>query len=163
MTNRPEHLTTETSSSLRRGGLVLAAVDLCTESEAVRTLNRRVLHTATAMADLLEGELHLVAVTPLSKVLHDLEIIDERVMSKRVAERTAAYVSELLEAFDLDAARICRPVGKVGPMVASVARQIEADLLVVGRGRHPVRQALRIGSGAEQIIRHAPCDVLTTG
>lgn len=51
--------------------------------------------------------------------------------------------------------------GRASKEIAEVADQIGADLIVVGtHGRTGLSRAL-LGSVAEEVVRHAPCDVLT--
>lgn len=51
--------------------------------------------------------------------------------------------------------------GRPSKEIAEVAKQIDADLVVVGtHGRTGLSRAL-LGSVAEEVVRHAPCDVLT--
>lgn len=52
------------------------------------------------------------------------------------------------------------PEGPPGAEIVKVARQWQADLIVIGsHGRRGIRRAL-IGSVAEAVVRQAPCPVL---
>jgi nucleotide-binding universal stress UspA family protein len=51
-------------------------------------------------------------------------------------------------------------MGEVHLEIVSVARELEANLIVMGcRGRSRIRRALE-GSTSDAVIRHAPCPVL---
>jgi nucleotide-binding universal stress UspA family protein len=51
-------------------------------------------------------------------------------------------------------------IGKVGEEILNLAREVEADLIIVGtHGRHGVKRAV-LGSVSEQIMRNASCPVL---
>lgn len=53
--------------------------------------------------------------------------------------------------------------GEVWPVLASVIREKEIDLIVIGtRGRTGIKKFL-LGSEAEKILRQAPCPVMTVG
>jgi nucleotide-binding universal stress UspA family protein len=52
--------------------------------------------------------------------------------------------------------------GRLGELVAKVATQFGADLIVVGTHGHSGPSRLLLGSGAEQIIRLSPVPVLVT-
>jgi nucleotide-binding universal stress UspA family protein len=53
--------------------------------------------------------------------------------------------------------------GEVWPALASVIREKEIDLVVIGtRGRTGIKKFL-LGSEAEEILRQAPCPVMTVG
>ena len=52
-------------------------------------------------------------------------------------------------------------LGDIAPAILAVAKEIAADLIVIGtHGRTGVRRLL-MGSVAENIVRNAPCPVLT--
>lgn len=56
--------------------------------------------------------------------------------------------------------RLCVAIGNPAREVARCAREVGADLLVVAsHGRTGFKRAM-MGSVAENIVRHAPCDVL---
>jgi nucleotide-binding universal stress UspA family protein len=51
-------------------------------------------------------------------------------------------------------------MGEVDLEIVSLARELEADLIVIGcRGRGMIRRAIE-GSVSDAVIRHAPCPVL---
>lgn len=53
--------------------------------------------------------------------------------------------------------------GPIAPAIASVAARTEADLLVVGTRCRGGLQKLALGSVAEELLRIAPCPVVTVG
>ena len=57
-------------------------------------------------------------------------------------------------------ARYLEPVGDPAEMLMETAREVDADLIVVGRrDRNPLRRIV-LGSVSAKILRHAECDVL---
>jgi len=53
--------------------------------------------------------------------------------------------------------------GDAGPRICQLAREIPADVVVVGsRGRGAMRRAL-FGSVSTHVVQHAPCPVLVVG
>ena len=51
-------------------------------------------------------------------------------------------------------------MGEVDLEIVSLARELEADMIVMGcRGRGRIRRAIE-GSVSDAVIRHAPCPVL---
>lgn len=144
----------------RRSGSILATLDLKHQDRRHQALNLRVLQTARAEAERVGGRLHCVSVVEYSGVLHDLEMIDIRKKEQQAKQRTRELLDALLEPFGVPRARVHMPAGKVGQGIATVARKINADLLVVGTGaRHGLGAAL-IGNSAEKILARAPCDLL---
>ena len=52
-----------------------------------------------------------------------------------------------------------QPVGEAAAELVEAARELEADLVVVGRRSRSLRR-LVLGSVSDEVVRHAPCDVL---
>jgi hypothetical protein len=47
-----------------------------------------------------------------------------------------------------------------GDEIVSAARSLDADVVVVGRGRGNLLRRLMLGSVSAKVVRNAPCDVL---
>jgi universal stress protein E len=137
---------------------VLATIDLRHNDRKHRTLNLRVLDAAQRFADIAGGKLHCVAVVEYSEVLEDLDFISVRRVRRDVIAKTQDLLEAMIEPYGIAQARIHRPAGKVGQMVAATARKISAGLVVVGSA---ARGHGLLGDAAEKILDKAPCDVLT--
>ncbi len=144
----------------RKSGNVLATLDLRNSDRKHQVMNLRVLDAAKRFAELGGGKMHCVSAVEYSVVLRDLDIIDVRKKHKEAKQRSAHLLEALLEPYDIAKARVHMPAGKVGQMVNSVARKIDADLLVVGSSAHRRLGEVLIGSSAEKILSRANCDVL---
>jgi nucleotide-binding universal stress UspA family protein len=72
-------------------------------------------------------------------------------------------LSKMIEPYRLAGARISAQVVPGGPYVEIVrlARQIGADLIVIGAHGTADRPPFLMGSVAEKVVRDAPCSVLT--
>jgi nucleotide-binding universal stress UspA family protein len=81
-------------------------------------------------------------------------------MRAEVAKRLAEKL-ESLRALGIDA-ELASPVGPPGEVVAQLARDRHAELIVVGTHGHTGISRFLLGSVATAILRHAPCDVLVT-
>ena len=62
---------------------------------------------------------------------------------------------------DLDVRREMREGYTPRVIILDYAREIDADLIVQGSQGRTGMERLRLGSVAEQVVRHAPCPVLT--
>jgi nucleotide-binding universal stress UspA family protein len=83
----------------------------------------------------------------------NLTEIQERAAREQLAGR--------LPQFGLPAAAVQVPVGKPFVEIVRLAKEEDADLLIIGtHGRGAIAHAL-LGSVAERIVRKAPCPVLT--
>lgn len=68
----------------------------------------------------------------------------------------------LAERLDVDHLLVDDVSGRLGDLIAKVATQFGADLIVVGTHGRRGPSRLLLGSGAEQIIRLSPVPVLVT-
>jgi nucleotide-binding universal stress UspA family protein len=78
---------------------------------------------------------------------------------------TETVLGEARELLDGDNASVetRTAVGDPAIVLVEVAREVDAQLLIVGRrGADFVRRTL-LGSVAQRIVEHAPCDVLVVG
>jgi nucleotide-binding universal stress UspA family protein len=77
-------------------------------------------------------------------------------------ERVLGEARELLDG-DNASVETRTAVGDPAIVLVDVAREVDAQLLIVGRrGADFVRRTL-LGSVAQRIVEHAPCDVLVVG
>ena len=74
--------------------------------------------------------------------------------ARRLADRAAQLAAKGL---DVD---VASRVGPPGEVVANVAVELHAELIVVGTHGHTGISRFLLGSVATAILRHAPCDVL---
>lgn len=108
-----------------------------------------------------EASLIIVAVTPsVASPGLGAELADERLE----AEAALQEASELLrDAGQLGPIETRTATGDPAEVLMQIVREVDADLLVVGRrGRDFLSRAL-LGSVAERVVRSAPCDVLVVG
>lgn len=141
-------------------GNVLAALDFRHTDKKHQALNLRVLEAAQKFAEMSDAKLHCVNVVEFSEVLSDLDIIDTRKVRRAAIDKNRELMDALLEPFDIAKSRVHTPLGKVGQMVATTARKINADLLVVGTSARRSAGAVLLGNSAERILTKTPCDVL---
>ena len=156
----PMLFTTTRQTSAKKGGSVLAALDMRSNDRRHTNLNRRVLAHAYEMAQLHGAKVHCVVAIEISQVLRDLDIIDTRSAKKRIVSGFQAQLDKLVEPYSIPKSRIHLPVGKVGQVVTQQAQKIKARLLVVGTLAHPTKQALGLGNSAQKIISRSRVNLL---
>jgi len=139
---------------------VIATIDLRNEDRKHRTLNLKVLDAAARFAEIRGGRLHCVAVVEYSEVLSDLEMIDPRKVRKQAVAASSDFLEALIQPYDIARARVHRPAGKVGHMVAATVRKTGAGLVVVGSAARRGLGATLLGNSAEKILERSPCDLL---
>lgn len=141
-------------------GNVLAAIDLRSQDVKHRRLNIKVLDAAHRFAELYGGKVHCVFAIEVSQVLRDLDLINPAKQKKKIVAQCQPELNALLAGYHLPKNRIHQPVGKAGHVVNQAAKDIKADLLVVGSYAHRTKQIMGLGSTAERLLTRAPCDVL---
>ncbi len=138
---------------------VLAAVDLGTRSRSKRALNAKVVAEASALARLFECRLIVAYALPISRVLRDLDVLDERKLRKQASERLADFCESLeADGVVVDEQRLV--TGAPERALVNAAAKSRAALVVLGTvGRKRLAGRI-IGNTAEQILRLSKADVL---
>ena len=145
---------------VRRPRTILAALDLAHDDRQHRRLNCKVLDTACELAGMTDAQVNVVNVTEVSQVLSDLDVVNVAEVRKRVAAQAQPHLGALVRTYDIKAKQVHQPVGRVGHAIAQTARDLNADLLVVGSCVHRFKQAIGLGNSAQKILTRAPCDIL---
>jgi nucleotide-binding universal stress UspA family protein len=139
-------------------GTIVAGVDLSVPSD-------QALDRAVALAQLHGAKLVIVhadaddapiagADNEMLKQLGEVSAAVRAEEAKRLAERV-----ETIRARGVTV-EVTSRTGPPGEIVAQVAKENEAQLIVVGTHGHTGISRFLIGSVATSILRHAPCDVL---
>lgn len=143
----------------KRGKNVLAAVDLGTRGRGKRALNMKVAEEAGALTAALECKLIVSYALPMSRVLRDLDIIDERKLRRNAQERLAKFC-ESLDAREIVVDEQRLVTGPPEKALINAAARSRAGLLVLGCVGRKRLAGRVIGNTAEQILRLANIDVL---
>ena len=136
---------------------VLAATDFSPTGEHACSV-------AASLAKQLGAELHvahafdipLTVVTPYEVTIPDSLIRDSRAAARKKLDATAAG----LRSHGLEPKTHLTEV-PAAPAIADLARELSADLVVVGTRGHTGLKHVLLGSVAERTLRLAPCPVLT--
>jgi nucleotide-binding universal stress UspA family protein len=119
---------------------------------------------AASLAKQLGAELHvahafdipLTVVTPYEVTIPDGLIRDSRAAARKKLDATVA----VLKSDGVEAKTHLTEV-PAAPAIADLAREIAADLVVIGTRGHTGLKHVLLGSVAERTLRLAPCPVLT--
>lgn len=134
---------------------ILVAVDITSE-------NDQVLRKATGLAKLHNAELFIlhVAATPVS-VYSQWGNFTPPISENEVRESVFSSLAEKAEAVGIDRSKLHIDFGSPVERIISYANKEKVDLILIGsHGRHGV--SLLLGSTANGVLHHAPCDVLAT-
>jgi len=133
-------LTVELDAPAKRKN-ILAAVNMQSTDETYETLNRKVLLEGKDVAEFYDAKLHVV------NAYQDAQDYPDRDKVKRI--------------LDIKRKDIHVDMGKPEDVIASVADQVQADLVIMGtKSRQGIRATLR-GNTSEKIISQLKVDVLT--
>jgi universal stress protein E len=139
---------------------ILAALDMRHADQMHHNLNAKVMDAAATFARLFDARVHCVYAVEVSQPLRDLDIVDARRAEKGARAAAHDALQDLLDPYGIPVRAVHFPVDKVGRAVATVARKVHADLLVVGTSARRVRQRIGLGNSAERLLTKAVCDVL---
>ncbi|QBY03098.1 hypothetical protein E2K93_01375 [Thalassotalea sp. HSM 43] len=139
---------------------VLACIDLDTELEDKKRLNKKVLENASIMAKHIGAELHAVYAIGYPSILATVGLLDKKEI---VAERQlelADRLALLRSNYDIKQENLHIKAGDISKVITSVAADCKASMVVVGTvGRTGLEQKL-IGNTAERIMHLCKTDLL---
>jgi nucleotide-binding universal stress UspA family protein len=121
---------------------------------------RKALPTAIALSTTFQAELHVMTVVPefgLPMVGQFFPPDYEAKMHQHVADQ----LKDLIAAQVPDGVAVKRIVaaGKIYQQILRVAKEIEAELIVMG-SHHPELSDYLLGPNAARVMRHADCSVM---
>ncbi|MCY7293871.1 universal stress protein UspE [Alteromonas sp. a30] len=143
-------------------GQVLAAVNVGTEDDAHRQLNDKVTKVAHEMANVLQANVHLVNSYPGTPVNIAIEIpeFDPQGYNESVKNYHNKSMTEHAQQFQVALENCHVKEGLPEDVIPNVAKEIDAELVIIGTiGRHGISAAL-IGNTAEHVIDMLDCDIL---
>ena len=143
-------------------GQIIAAVNVGTEDAAHASLNDQVTQVAKHFADLLSADVHLVNSYPGTPVNIAIEIpeFDPQGYNESVKNFHMESMQKHAERFVIDMQYCHVEEGLPEDVIPAVAKNIDAELVVIGTvGRQGISAAL-IGNTAEHVIDSLDCDVL---
>lgn len=137
---------------------IVAGIDLSVPSE-------QALERAAALAQLNSALLVMVNAQADDA---PIEHVDNEVL-KQIGEVSAAVRAEEVKRLELKREQLAARginveieyrTGAPGEVIAEVAKERNAELIVIGTHGHTGLQRFLLGSVATAVLRHAPCDVL---
>ena len=147
--------------------VILAAVDPAHDHKKPASLDDQIIEQAAALADTLGGELHVYhGYETLGDIaaagafaMSPTPIPTEEISAQVEAEHSAAF-AELMAAHEIPESNRHLLPGDPASVIPGLAGQLRASLVIMGAvARSRLQQAV-IGSTAEKVLDHLPCDVL---
>lgn len=156
-------------SKLETYSRIMAAVDPDPSVPEHAKLNELILKLASSLAEQEECELHLVHTWYLegentlrsSRTAFTEQEVDE--MIEEAGKMHKAWLDTLLSENDLNGVKphIHLLQGAPGEKIPELAREMDADLVVMGTVARTGIEGFFIGNTAERILRNVDCSVLT--
>jgi universal stress protein E len=143
-------------------GNIIAAVNAGSEQEHHQSLNQRVITTATAMAEVLKGQVHLVNAFPGTPVNIAIEIpeFNPQQYNSAMRDHHENAVEQLAKQFEMTEQHTHVLEGMPEDIIPLLATELDAEMVVIGTiGRTGLSAAI-IGNTAEHLIDQLDCDVL---
>lgn len=143
-------------------GKILAAVNAGSEQPHHVELNKRIIRQAQAVANMLQGEVHLVNAYPGTPIHVAIEIpeFNPAEYNDNMKHHHQQAVTELATQFAVPSSQTHVQEGMPEDVIPRVASSIDAEMLVIGTiGRTGLSAAI-IGNTAEHVIDRLDCDVL---
>ena len=152
---------------LRDRPVVIAAVDPTHSHDKPAALDKVIIDSAHGLVDATGGELHLLHTyhrlvgvgREATRTFKPIELpVDE--LSEKIRKEHRGRLDELAKANGIDAKHTHQLPGDTKELLPAFARTRGADLVVMGAlARWGLKRAI-LGSTAEKVLDHLPCDIL---
>ena len=146
---------------------IIAAVDPVHERDKPAELDRKILDTARTLSEQLGADLHVLhgfdpspayAVSADSMAFPISAPINEMMEALKTKHETA--VEELLADQNVPESRVHVLEGDTREVMIGLVEKLDADIVVMGAVARGALQRLVLGSTAEHVLDHVPCDLL---
>ncbi len=144
----------------REGGVILAALDLSSDSVENMQLNERILRDSFKIAKATESQVHACYSIAVPQALRDLDIINPETYEKRVREQLDPVLRKLLSEGGLKSENFHMISGKPNKVIVRLAEQIKADLVVIGKKNRASIMDRLMGTTAENVLNKVKSDVI---
>lgn len=144
------------ASSRRSSDVVLAALDPMHANEKPAGLDSAITRWAAAIAEALSVDCHTVHAVPTSAYPLGATAIER----KRFDSRIRARIQRLMRKADMDVQELHLVHGNVAEVVPDLARELPAQIVVMGIISRRWMKRFVIGDTAETIVRDVSCDLL---
>lgn len=147
--------------------VIVAAVDPTHSHDKPAALDRVIVEAAQAIAGRTGGDVHLLHTYQrligigheATRTFKPIELPIEKLEAK-IREEHRARLDELAAATGIDADHVHQLPGRTRDLLPTFARSHNVDLVVMGAlARWGLKRAV-LGSTAERVLDHLPCDVL---
>lgn len=147
---------------------VLAAIEPAPNDVAHEVMNKKVMELAVSTAEYEGGELHVVhswSLFATNKIKSRLGPGEFELIERKAEAEVAAALDNFLLPYGIShvssGVHLVRDEAKAATAIAGLAKQLDADLIVIGTVARSGVAGGTIGNTAEHVLDHAECSVLT--
>ena len=143
-------------------GKILCAVNVGSEDDDHQTLNGKIIDYAKALANQFDAQVHLVNGYPGTPVNLAIELpdFDAHTYGETIRMQHEQRISYLANSFDISSDFCHVKEGLPEDVIPDIARQIDAELVILGTVGRTGFSAALIGNTAEHVIDSINCDLL---
>jgi universal stress protein E len=141
---------------------ILASIDATSHDEGHRLINENILDFAEHLADHFKTDLHLVNSYPMVALAFAMvpEVTAPDDIQKYITEQHRDECEHYAEKYNINDDHIHITEGDPDDVVEIMAKEIEADLIVIGTVAREGLSGVLLGNTAERIVDRVSCDVL---
>ena len=125
--------------------------------------SHKAMQYAVAFAKQFKASLTLVHVVQMSYAGAEFAPLDFPLIEKQMVESSSLKLAEIISK-EIGEAVPCDMIVKAGhpaTEIALAAKKVNADLIIISTHGYTGLKHILLGSTAENVVRHAPCPVLT--
>lgn len=143
-------------------GNILAAVNIASDEEEHQSLNKIITEEANNLANVINANVHLVNSFPGTPVNIAIEIpeFDAQEYNETMLTTHTKSMEKHAQLFNINADRTYVREGLAEDIIDEVAKEIDAELVILGTIGRTGFSAAIIGNTAEHVIDQLKCDVL---
>ena len=138
-----------------KNSVMLAAVNADPDDRHHNQLNQAILQNACISAEVYDAELHLATAHPTTMLA-----IQDQGDGTTDKDRYLAHSQEYANNYGIKAKDIHVRPGPAESLIPNLARELQADLLIVGTQARTGLPAVALGNTAEQLISEIDTDLL---
>jgi universal stress protein E len=146
-------------SEWKKGGKILAALDLGSSSEEALKLNEEILRCSFQLAEATNSEVHACYSISMPSALAELDFFDTEGYERKMKESIDPIISRLIERGGLNQKTLHLVSGKPAKEIRRITEKIDADVVVMGNKTRVSLRGRLLGNTAKNVLRKVKADV----
>ncbi|TQV77061.1 universal stress protein UspA [Aliikangiella marina] len=160
MRHCPEPVMIVGNQPWREGGVILAALDLGSDSQRSLTLNEDILRQAIKLAKATNSEMHACYSIAIPKALADLDLIDPAAYESKMRANLDPVIRKLVDEAGLNRDKLHLLSGRPAKEICRISEKIKADVVVLGNKTRTSLRGRLLGNTAEDVLHTIQADVV---